>query len=148
MSRTLLYCWLVGFAAACARAEPGTLCEPFFVALDSVPHVALSMRTGAFVSIWDGMRYDGCEVAFETNDSLRAGVSVPDFEATQDSDMYRGGWRPSHEIRADGAGSGTFGIEKKTGLCVVRWAQPAYLFEEGKIVQSERFSMTVQCRES
>lgn len=147
MNRTILCCWLAGFSGACARTDPGSVCQPFFTALDSVPHAALSMRTGVFISTWDGARYDGCEVEFETSDGLRAGVPVPDFEAARDSEMHRRGWRASQGIRADGAGSGTFGIEKETELCVIRWSQPAYLFEEGEIVQSEMFSMTVQCRE-
>jgi hypothetical protein len=129
-------------------AEPESPCELFFTALENVPHVVLSMRTGAFVSTWDEMEYRGCEVDFETNDSLSEAVSVPSFDAIEDSEMYRLGWRMSEGIGADGPGSGVFGIERESVLCVVRWAQPAYLFDDGEIVQSETFSMKVQCREA
>lgn len=94
------------------------------------------------------MEYRGCEIEFETNDALRAGVSVPDFDAIQDSEMYRLGWRMSRGVTADGPGSGVFGIEKESVLCVVRWAQPAHISDEGEIVQSETFNMKVQCREA
>ncbi len=149
MSKSLRYWCLAGFfVVACAQTEPASPCEPFFTALESVPHVALSMSAGPFVSTWDEMEYRGCEVDFETNDSLSAGVPVPSFDAIEDSDMYRLGWRMSHGITADGPGSGVFGIERESVLCVVRWAQPAYLFDDGEIVQSETFNMKVQCRES
>jgi hypothetical protein len=138
---------LVGFLGACAQTEPASPCEPFFTALENVPYVVLSMSTGAFVSTWDGMEYSGCEIDFETNDSLSAGVSIPSFDAIQDSEMYRLGWRMSHGITADGPGSGVFGIERESVLCVVRWAQPAYIDDDEEFVQSETFSMKVQCRE-
>ena len=148
MSRSLLYGCLAGFSVACAQTEPESPCELFFTALENVPNVVLSMSDGAFVSTWDGTEYRGCEVDFETNDSLSADVSIPSFDAIQDSEMYRLGWRMSEGIGADGPGSGVFGIERESVLCVVRWAQPAYLFDDGEIVQSETFSMKVQCRDA
>ena len=138
--------WLVGCLSACGPSDPPDPCEYFFSALEPVPHVALSVTTGSFVSIWDGTEYSGCEIEFETNDALRAGVAIPDLDAIQDSEMYRLGWQTTEEIRADGPGSGFFGIEKESVLCVVRWAQPAHIDDDGEIVQSEIFNMTIQCR--
>ncbi|MDH3426961.1 MAG: hypothetical protein OEM23_00870 [Gemmatimonadota bacterium] len=109
-------------------------------------HDSLSVRAGTFTSLYDGVEYQGCELRFTTHDSLPRTVPVPDFDALPDSEMYRLGWRMSREIRADGPGSGLFGIERESVLCVIRWAQPAYLADDGEIVQSETFSMTVQCR--
>ncbi|TFG65296.1 MAG: hypothetical protein E4H28_04380 [Gemmatimonadales bacterium] len=121
-------------------------CEYFFSALQPVSHTSLSVHDGAFVSEWDGSEYRGCEVQFETHDSLPRTAPVPDFDALPDSEMYRVGWRMSEGIGADGAGSGIFGIEKDSVLCIVRWARPAYLADDGGIVKSETFSMTIQCR--
>ncbi len=137
---------LLGFLSACTQADPAALCEPFSTSLEAVPHVALSVNTGEFVSAWDRMRYRGCEIDFETNDSLRAGVPVPDFEAVEGSEMYRLGWRMSEAIGADGAGTGIFGIERETVSCVIRRAQPSYVDDNGEVVQAETLSMKVQCR--
>jgi hypothetical protein len=106
------------------------------------------VTTGSFVSIWDGTEYSGCEIEFETNDALRAGGPIPDFDAIQDSEMQRLGWRVAQGVGADGPGSGVYGIERDSVLCVVRWAQPAHIDDDGEIVQSETFNMTVQCREA
>jgi hypothetical protein len=139
--------WLAGLSSYCFQAAPTELCEHFFTALEDVPHVVLSVTTGDFVSIWDNAEYSGCEIEFETNDALRAGTPIPDFDAIQDSEMHRLGWRIAQEIRADGPGSGFFGLEKESVLCVVRWAQPAHIDDDGEIVQSETFSMKIQCRD-
>jgi hypothetical protein len=138
----LLTC--TGAGAASGGPDP---CEYFFAALKAVPNETLWHRAGEFESLWGGQKYRGCEVRFVTNDSLRAGAAVPDFDALPDSEMYRLGWRMSDSIGADGPGSGIFGIEKDTVLCVVRWEQPAYIGDEGEFVQSEILSMTIQCRE-
>jgi hypothetical protein len=141
-------------SAACAQeAAPGESdgalpCEYFQSVLEPVPHVALSVNSGGFVSEWDREEYRGCEVNFETNDSLTAGLSVPSFDAIEGSEMSRLGWRSSREIGADGPGSGIFGIEKDSVLCVVRWAQPAHIDDDGEIVQSETFTMKIQCRKT
>lgn len=148
MSSSFVYACFAVFSVGCAQTEPAGPCEFFFTALENVPHVVLSMSTGAFVSTWDGMEYNGCEIDFETNDAVSAGVSIPSFDAVEDSEMYRRGWRMSEGIGADGPGSGVFGIEKEAVLCVVRWAQPAYIDDDGGFVQSETFSMKIQCRES
>jgi len=130
--------------SASDRANP---CEPFAVALEAVPHVALAVRSGRFESMWDQVEYDGCEVEFETIDSLKARTPVPSFDAIEETEMYRLGWRASHGIGADGPGSGIFGIEKDAVLCVIRWSQPAHIDDSGEIVHSEIFTMKIQCRE-
>jgi hypothetical protein len=97
--------------------------------------------------MWDQVEHDGCEVEFETNDSLSAGTPVPSFDAIEETEMYRLGWRARHGIGADGPGSGIFGIEKDAALCVIRWSQPAHLDDYGEIAHSETFMMKIQCRE-
>ena len=53
----------------------------------------------------------------------------------------------SNGIGADGAGSGIYGIERGSDLCVIRWEQAAYLDDNGEFVQSETFRMWIQCRD-
>ena len=137
---------LLCVTTACSPSETPALCEPLATALEPVPHVTLTVRTGDYESVWDGARHRGCEIEFETTDSLRADVPVPDFDAIEGSEMYRSGWRSSDRIRADGPGSGVFGIARDTVSCVVRWEQPSHLDDEGGIVTSETLSMKVQCR--
>ena len=137
---------LAGFFAACAQPDSPSVCRDFFVALDVVPHTILSLKAGDLVSIWDGDTYEGCEVQFETNGSLRARTPVPDFMATEETAMYHLGWRMSPGIGADGAGSGVFGIERGSTQCYVSWAQPSYIDDDGTISYADTYRMSVQCR--
>ena len=122
-------------------------CVPFLAALEPVPHVTLTVKTGSFVSVWDGAEFRGCEIQFVTTDSLRGGMPVPDLDAIEDSDMYRSGWRETREVRADGPGSGFFGLERNEIACVIRWEQPSYLDDQGEIIQADTLSMQIQCRD-
>lgn len=121
-------------------------CVFFEEALEAVPHLELRVSWDGFVSEWDQSEQSGCEVAFETNDSLSAGAPIPSFDAIEGSEMYRIGWRPSHGIGADGPGSGIYGVEKEAVQCVIRWAQPAHIDDSGEIVHSETHTMKIQCR--
>ncbi|MBT8478897.1 MAG: hypothetical protein KJO06_08275 [Gemmatimonadetes bacterium] len=127
--------------------ESALPCPYFQSRLESVPHVALSAASGRFVSDWDQEQHVGCQVDFETNDSLREGASVPHFDAIEGSEMHGLGWRQSYGIGADGPGSGIFGIEKGSTLCIIRWAQPAHIDDDGEIVSSDTFNMRIQCRQ-
>lgn len=133
--------------AAPPQGELAKPCKYFHESLERVPHVVLSVASGRFVSEWDQEEYIGCQVDFETNDSLRTDVRLPDFDALEGSEMNRLGWRPSYGILADGPGSGIFGIEKGPTLCIIRWAQPAHIDDDGEIVSSDTFNMRVQCRQ-
>jgi hypothetical protein len=139
--------FLAATLAACAQVDQAELCGPFFSALDEVPHTTLTIATGHYVSDWDGAAYEGCEVEFQTNDSLSADHQIPEFDAIRDSEMYRLGWRMSDGIGADGPGSGIFGIEKESTRCVIRWEQPAWIDDDGVHRHSDTFTMKVQCRE-
>ena len=48
-------------------------------------------------------------------------------------------------MMADGAGTGLYGIRRGNTVCVVDWEQPAYLDDDGNIVQSDTFTMRIQC---
>ena len=150
--RLFLVCSLVGgMSAGITSADTATTrpdsCGYFFDALHAVPHESLSRRQGVYESTWDGKPYRGCEVTFVTTDALYGGTPVPTFEALPDSELYGLGWRMAPSIGADGPGSGIFGVEKGPVLCLLRWAQPAYLADSGEIVQSDTMKMTIQCRE-
>jgi len=138
---------LLGCLRAGADSGAPDPCEYFYVALEAVPHDTLLRSVGEFESLWDGKTYRGCEIRFVTHDTIRAGQNVPDFDALEDSEMYRLGWRMTQGIGADGPGSGVFGIERDSVLCLVRWEQPAYIDDDGEFVQSDTLSITVQCRE-
>lgn len=120
-------------------------CDVFYNSLQAVPHVSLTVEEGGFTSIWDGERYDGCEVEFETNDSTRAGIAAPDFLADPGTDLYSVGWRMRVDIGADGAGSGIHAIQREAVLCIIRREQAAYIDDNGELVQSKTLRMWVQC---
>jgi len=132
---------------AYAAADEQDACRHFFQVLKAVPHDKIIRSDGAHQSLWDRKKYTGCEVQFVTNDTLLSDRSVPDFEAMRGTEMYRRGWRQIISIRADGPGTGIFGIEKESLLCLVRHDQPASLEDHGKIVQSETLTISVQCRQ-
>ena len=128
------------------RARQADPCGDLVGALSAVPHVSLDRRDGLLKSTWDEHPFQGCQIDFETNDSTLSGASAPDFWADDPaSDMYRAGWRMVPEILADGPGSGIYAIRRDATRCVVQWAQPAYLDDDGNIVQSDTFTMVVQC---
>jgi hypothetical protein len=121
-------------------------CEYFFSVLKSVPHNRLTRNDGVHKSLWDGKKYVGCEIRFVTNGKLLSGNRVPNFDAIKGSEMYRRGWRINNSFVADGPGTGSYGVEKESVLCIFRNEQPAYLEDHGNIIQSETLSITVQCR--
>ncbi|MCJ7629679.1 MAG: hypothetical protein MUO50_14990, partial [Longimicrobiales bacterium] len=71
-------------------------------------------------------------------------VALPGFDAIEDSEMCRAGWREIVDVRADGPGSGIFGLENDPVACVVRWGQPSYVDDDGEIIQSETLSIHIQ----
>jgi hypothetical protein len=132
-------------AAAAVTKDP---CGYFRQALKAVPHEKLTRIDGDIHSLWDGKKVSGCEVMFVTNDALRSGRDMPDFFATESTELYRLGWRMNNSLAADGPGSGIFGIENDSVLCLVSHNQPAALDEKtGKIIQSETLTLTIQCRQ-
>ena len=138
---TLVACW-PGYVVA---KEPDG-CEYFFSVLKPVPHHRLTRNDGVHDSLWDGKKYLGCEIRFVTNDKLLSGNGVPNFDANKGSEMYRRGWRINNSYVADGPGTGSYGVAKKSVLCIFSNEQPAYLEDHGNIIQSEAMSITVQCR--
>lgn len=130
-------------AAAIITKDP---CGYFCRALKDVPHEKLTRHDGEIEFLWKGVKSPGCEVVFETNDTLLAGRVAPTFEAQEDTELYRLGWRFNDS--ADGPGTGIFGIENATILCLVLHDQPASWGEEtGKIEVDENLKIIVQCKQ-
>jgi len=132
---------------ASASPEDPDACQHFLLELQDVPHDTLTHNEIRHQSLWDGKDYPGCEIKFVTSDSLLSGGTVPNFDALQGTPMYLMGWRVNNSYTADGPGTGVFGIEKESVLCLIRHDQPAYLSDQGKKIQSKRLSITIQCRE-
>lgn len=133
---------VLGLDSASETVDP---CRHFFDVLSAVPNESLSRQRGIHQSLWDGQEYEGCEVRFATDDTLLDGRSVPAFEASADSKLFRRGWRPVRSIGADGPGSGMSAMERGRVRCLVHWAQPAYFSDSGRLIQSATLSMTIQC---
>ena len=56
-----------------------SICTQFHQKLSEMPHNQLSLNTDNFVSIFDGKQLDGCEVFYESNESLVSGDRVHDL---------------------------------------------------------------------
>jgi hypothetical protein len=132
---------------ALSASEKQDACEYFFQALKDIPHTALSRSEGEHTFLWDGKtKYSGCEIRFVTNNTLLFGRQVPAFYATPETDLFRLGWGMNHSMVADGPGSGIFGIEKGSVLCLISRSQPAYLDEKtNEIVQDDTLRLHIQC---
>ena len=136
----------VAWLAAPSADQPDP-CDELYEMLEAVPNVSLARDRGPFQSIWDGQTLAGCEISFETNDSIRDDAAAPTFLADPGTEMYEAGWRMMPGILADGAGSGVHGIRKGSARCVVRWEQATYIDDEGAFVQSDTLTMLIQCSE-
>lgn len=130
---------------ALAASDVQKACKVFFRELKAVPSHSLTINTGLFQSVSTGEKFRGCEVVFKSNDKLMAGLEIPSFEAPEGSKLYLDGWRIDEKYRADGPGSGTYGIVKGRVLCRISWDQYSFVNDAGEIEQSEDINMTVQC---
>jgi hypothetical protein len=145
MKKLLLALLLFLHAIAWASDSVQDACKMFYDELKPVPHCQLSVNTGFLSSLSDGKKYHGCEVVFKSNELLMADSELPSFESPAGSILYRSGWRIDEKFRADGAGSGAYGIAKDAVLCRIYWDQHSWVNETGGIETSEFINMTVQC---
>lgn len=125
-----------------AQDEP---CVWFHDALSSLPSRRFDTGSGEHVSVYDGRTYLGCEVRFETTDALLSGLGVPRLDAIEGSELYLLGWRMEDSIAADGPGTTVFAVRRESSICVVSELQPAYLNDNGELVQSDVLEILVQC---
>jgi hypothetical protein len=93
-------------------ADP--VCSYFYRSLLQLPHTKLTQNINDFLSLWNGQRLQGCEVVYESHESLVSGSKVYDqFE----SFIHTLGWSINNNLVADGPGSSTVGIENDNNHC-------------------------------
>jgi len=123
-------------------------CDFFYKRLEPIPHYSLEVREGKLKSLSTGADFFGCEAAFKSNVKLmKDSTYLPSFEAEEGSELYKEGWRIDEKYRADGPGSGSYGIVKGKMACVIHWDQFSYVDDNGEIQVSDEINMTVQCME-
>jgi hypothetical protein len=122
-------------------ADP--VCSYFYRSLLQLPHTKLIQNSDDFLSLWNGKRLGGCEVVYESHESLVSGSKVYDqFE----SFIHTLGWSINNNLVADGPGSSTVGIENEMNRCLINWSQHAWIDEKTKEHrQSSQIKMIVQC---
>lgn len=146
--RIALVASLLSMLAASPAAAQAPICDDFRMALDSVPHTALEQHVGTLEWLADGSEVTGCEARFETDEGTLAGAEIPDFMPDPGTELFQRGWVPVLELMGDGPGSSLHGIRRERTVCVVLHDQPAYLDDDGNIVQSETVTVVIQCRET
>jgi hypothetical protein len=132
----------VGHAPASAQSRG---CSYFQSRLADLPGLDLVLNTGAFNSIWDGKRTDGCEVVFESHTSV---LSEEDARRKFDELITSPGWKVNEMLSADGPGSATVALEKRGERCALHWSRHAWI--EAATHQdrrSEDIRILVQCSE-
>ena len=122
-------------------ADP--VCSYFYRSLLRLPHTKLTQNINDFLSLWNGQRLQGCEVVYESHESLVSGSKVYDqFE----SFIHTLGWSINNNLVADGPGSSTVGIENEMNRCLINWSQHAWIDEKTKEHrQSSQIKIVLQC---
>lgn len=120
-----------------------SVCSHFYNRLSELPHTKLTLNIDSFISLWNEKRLEGCEVVYESHESMIPGSRVYDlFE----SFIHTPGWIVNNNLAADGPGSSTIGIENDTSRCSINWSQHAWVDEKTKEHrQSSQIKMIVQC---
>jgi hypothetical protein len=118
-------------------------CSCFYPKLSELPHIKLTQTNNGFKSLWDGKWTHGCEIVFESHDSIVSGNKVYD---TFQSFINAPGWAIDNNRSADGPGSSSIGIENEKNKCTILWSQHAWIDEEsGEQKQSSNIEMIIQC---
>lgn len=118
-------------------------CIQFYNELLKLPHTRLTETSNGFVSLLNGKSLKGCEVIFESNESIVSGEVV--YLKFQ-SFTNRLGWFINENLSADGPGSSTVGIENNQNKCVIHWSQHSWIDEKSnEHRQSEHIKLIVQC---
>lgn len=118
-------------------------CIQFYNELLKLPHTRLTETSNGFVSLLDGKSLKGCEVIFESNESIVSGKVV--YLKFQSFTNWQG-WYINENLSADGPGSSTVVIENNQNKCIIHWPQHSWLDELSKEYrQSEKINLIVQC---
>jgi len=120
-----------------------SICTQFHDKLIQLPHNQLILNTNGFVSLFNGKPLDGCEVIYESKESLVSGDKVHDLCLDL---INTDGWTQNNEYAADGPGSSSVGIENDRYRCVIHWSQHAWIDDKtNEIKQSDQIRIVVQC---
>ena len=117
-------------------------CSYFYPKLFELPHIKLTQNSSGFKSLLNGDWTHGCEIVFESHDSIVSGDKVYD---TFQSFINAPGWTIDNNLSADGPGSSSIGIENEKNKCTILWSQHAWIEESGEHRQSSDIEMIIQC---
>ena len=118
-------------------------CTQFYNELLKLPHTRLTQTSNGFVSILDGKSLKGCEVIFESDESMVPGEVV--YLKFQSFANWQG-WYSDENLVADGPGSSTIETENNQNKCILHWSQHAWIDEHSnEYRQSENIELIVQC---
>jgi hypothetical protein len=136
-------------APAVQAGEDAEMCQPFYDALNSVPHESIYQDDGecAYTSTWFEACAKGCLVVMNTSVDRLDGQTLPDMSGEPDTPVHKAGWRINPKYIADGPGTGVVGLEKNDALCFVYTEQPAQVGESGGVTQSRYITVRIECME-
>ncbi len=147
--RSLVTCTTILLSLLLATPTPAEVgleaCEPFFQALNAVPHESIFQRSGPYTSAWFEAGAIGCTVVMVTSEQRLGDRKLPDLTAAPGTPLHQAGWRINQKYIADGPGTGVMGVEKDGILCLVYTDQPAWIDDTGRFMQSEQITIKVQC---
>jgi hypothetical protein len=118
-------------------------CTQFYNELLKFPHTRLTQTSNGFVSLLDEKSLKGCEIIFESNESIvSGGVVYLKFQTFTN----RKGWYINENLSADGPGSSTAVIENNQNKCLIHWSQHSWIDEKSNEYRhSEQIKLIVQC---
>ncbi|MGA7875772.1 MAG: hypothetical protein WCA08_08920 [Desulfoferrobacter sp.] len=121
-----------------------TLCAQFQRMLAPLNHIRNETAAASFE--FNGKRYQGCKVIFETKWALIGRDQDPQemFYPSQNNELYLAGWRTDDRFSADGPGSTFYVIRNGNTFCTVSWNFVAYV-DDGKIVEGDQVTCQIEC---
>jgi len=118
-------------------------CLQFYNELLKLPHTRLTQISNGFFSLLDGKSLKGCEIIFESNESIVSGEDV--YLKFQSFTNWQG-WTFNENLTADGPGSSTIGIENNQNKCILHWSQHSWIDEKSnEYRQSDQIKLIIQC---
>jgi hypothetical protein len=139
---SLSFTFLFIFICQISNANDST-CLQFYNELLKLPHTRLTQISNGFVSLLDGKSLKGCEIIFESNESIALGEVV--YLKFQSFTNWQG-WTINENLTADGPGSSTIGIENNQNKCILHWSQHSWIDEKSnEYRQSEQIKLIIQC---
>ena len=141
-TRSLLFAFLFIFICQISNANDSP-CVQFYNELLKLPHTRLTQTSNGFVSLLDGKSLKGCEVIFESKESIVSGEVV--YLKFRSFTNWQG-WYINENLSADGPGSSTVVIENYQNICLLNWSQHSWIDEKSNdYSQSELIKLIVQC---